>query len=115
MASTYGSMNRLSACIRSTLAALVLVTAVSRAEPRDHEAVEALLNSKDPFVERTVIPNIEKHRKSDFTLRLVDAQGRAVPFSAVVCTCTSSRGSHGKQQQRSDRWLPTYVRKRIRQ
>jgi endo-1,4-beta-xylanase len=43
-----------------------------------HPAVEAFFNSPDPFIQQTVIPNIEKHRKSDFTLRFADAKGKTL-------------------------------------
>ena len=46
--------------------------AAVQAESGDHEAVDKFFDGKDPFVQQTVLPNIEKHRKSDITLRFVD-------------------------------------------
>ncbi len=54
----------------------LLATAVLQAEIGYHPAVEAFFNSQDPFVKETVIPNIEKNRKSDFTLRFADGKGK---------------------------------------
>ena len=44
-----------------------------------HPAVEAFFRSKDPFIQKTVLPNIEKYRKSNITLVLQDSTG--VPLS----------------------------------
>ncbi|MHB8898407.1 MAG: endo-1,4-beta-xylanase [Thermoguttaceae bacterium] len=69
------------------VAALVVLLCAAGlcAEPSaGHAAVEAFFNSPDPFVRQTVLPNIEKNRKSDCTLELVDAQG--APAAKVKIT-----------------------------
>jgi len=43
-----------------------------------HAAVDSLFNSPDPFVQSTVIPNIEKYRKADVVLRCRSADGSAL-------------------------------------
>src|SRR5436305_845982 len=48
------------------------------AQARGHAAVEAFFHSQDPFIRQTVLPNIEKHRKSDCTLEFVDGTGAAI-------------------------------------
>ncbi len=42
-----------------------------------HSAVNAFFNSSDKFVQDTVIPNIEKYRKGDFKIKVLDASGNA--------------------------------------
>lgn len=54
------------------------------AEPTAYDAVEAFFQSPDPFVRETVLPNIEKHRKSDCVLEFVDAAGAALPDLRVT-------------------------------
>ena len=45
------------------------------AQPYD-KWVDAFFNSKDAFIQGTVIPNIEKNRKSDATLSFTDEAGK---------------------------------------
>ena len=49
----------------------------------DEPAVEAFFASPDPFVRETVLPNIERHRKADAELTIVDRAGRPVPHARV--------------------------------
>ena len=65
------------------LMAMLMAVDLYAAEPANpspkSEAVESFFASQDPFVRQTVLPNIEKHRKSDCTLQFVDKAGAAVP------------------------------------
>jgi endo-1,4-beta-xylanase len=54
---------------------VLLAAAVSCSRTDYNEAVEAVFHSKDPFIQQVVIPNIEKNRKSDYTLRFTDERG----------------------------------------
>jgi GH35 family endo-1,4-beta-xylanase len=66
-------------CVLALSIWLSAMPVVALAETRYHEAVDEFFNSKDPFIQKTVIPNIEKYRKGDFTLRFVDGKGKALP------------------------------------
>jgi endo-1,4-beta-xylanase len=72
-------MSRLTVRACALSIAVIFSPALSHAETGDNNAVDAFFNSKDPFIQETVIPNIEKNRKSDFVLRFVDANGKALP------------------------------------
>ena len=52
-----------------------LGAAAAGAQPYD-KWVDAFFNSKDAFIQGTVIPNIEKNRKSDATLTFTDEAGK---------------------------------------
>ena len=55
---------------------VVLLSGVfATAEEPLHPAVEAFFRSEDAFIQSTVLPNIEKHRKSNITLVLQDSTG----------------------------------------
>jgi hypothetical protein len=41
-----------------------------------HAAVDKFFNSTDPFITTTILPNIEKNRKSDVTVKVVTIDGR---------------------------------------
>ena len=43
-----------------------------------HPAVKAFFNSDDPFIQGTVLPNVEKYRKADAVLQLRTPNGRPV-------------------------------------
>ncbi|MFM7207871.1 MAG: endo-1,4-beta-xylanase [Planctomycetaceae bacterium] len=59
------------------------VPAAALAEPPLHPAVEAFFASSDPVVRETVLPGIERHRKADATLEVVDGAGRPVAGARV--------------------------------
>ena len=63
---------------------LILGPGVLWAETPYHKAVESFFNSNDSFVKETVIPNIEKNRKSDFTLRFVDGKGKVLSNLKII-------------------------------
>src|SRR5687768_1316172 len=44
-----------------------------------HPAVDAFFSNPDPFIQGTVIPNIEKNRKSEARIAFTDADGRPLP------------------------------------
>lgn len=71
-------MNRFGPMQRITLLAGVLLLGNLAAQPY-HPAVEAFFNSTDPFVQGTVIPNIEKNRKSDARIAFTDKDGKPLP------------------------------------
>ncbi len=54
---------------------------IATGEERVHPAVNAFFHSEDPFIQETVLPNIEKYRKSDATVVLQDGAGK--PLSDV--------------------------------
>ncbi len=48
-----------------------------------HPAVTAFFESKDPFVQQVVLPNIEANRKSDAVLQIVTADGQPMAGAKV--------------------------------
>jgi GH35 family endo-1,4-beta-xylanase len=48
-----------------------------------HPAVTAFFESKDPFVQQFVLPNIEANRKCDVVLTVVDAEGKPLDGAAI--------------------------------
>jgi len=48
-----------------------------------HPAVEAFFDSKDPFVQQTVIPNIDRHNRGDARLQIVSPSGDLVAGAEV--------------------------------
>ena len=67
-----------------------------------HPAVTAFFESKDPFVQQVVLPNIEANRKSDAALEIVTADGQPMAgagvgqperhaFLFVIATCDGTR------------------------
>lgn len=59
------------------------------------EPAAAAMRQQDRFLRDTALPNIEKHRKSDATLRMVDPQGRPIVDLAYEVVQTGSRFSFG--------------------
>jgi len=49
-----------------------------------HAAVDKFFNSTDPFVQTTVLPNIDKNRKSDATVKVITANGQPAVGYAVT-------------------------------
>lgn len=58
--------------------------AAETAKPAFHPAVTAFFESDDPFVQEVVLPNIEKNRKADVVVTVVDAEGRPVAEAEVT-------------------------------
>lgn len=65
------------------LLAATAASGVASAEPPLHPAVEAFFASSDPVVRETVLPGIERHRRADAVLTVVDDAGRPVAGARV--------------------------------
>ncbi len=48
-----------------------------------HPAVTAFFESKDPFVQKVVLPNIETNRKGDAVLQVIDKEGNPLAGAAI--------------------------------
>jgi len=47
-----------------------------RPQTQFDDAVNSFFNSTDPFIKNTVLPNIDKYRKSDATVKVITADGK---------------------------------------
>jgi GH35 family endo-1,4-beta-xylanase len=63
--------------IKSVILSGLCTLGVALAQPYD-KTVDAFFNSKDAFIQGTVIPNIEKYRKSNEQLTFTDAGGQPI-------------------------------------
>jgi endo-1,4-beta-xylanase len=55
-----------------------IVPAVSPADEPMHRTVEAFFDSDSPFIQETVLPNVERHRKADARLLLQASDGQSL-------------------------------------
>lgn len=67
----------------TTLVVLVGLGADGRADEPMRDVVDAFFSSDDPFVRDTVLPNIEKYRKSDAVILLQGPDGRPLADTKV--------------------------------
>lgn len=65
------------------LAVAWLSTPAAEAERPVHPAVAAFVAGDDPFVRDTVLPNIERQRRADAVVTVVDDAGRPLPGARV--------------------------------
>jgi hypothetical protein len=63
--------------------------AAIRPQATFHDAVNKLFGSTDPFIKNTVLPNIDKYRKSDATVKIVTADGMPASGYQVTATLTN--------------------------
>lgn len=92
--------------------AIALAGAIAAQDAKYHWAVEKLYNSSDRFIRDTVLPNIEKHRKSPARLRLLDEGGKPVKGQTVKVEHVNHRYLFGCVPPEKGQWdfEPAFIR-----